>query len=33
MLRTGLTGGIGVGKSVAAKTFKKLGAHKKTKKT
>ena len=27
MLKTGLTGGIGVGKSVAAKTFKKLGVH------
>jgi len=27
MLKTGLTGGIGVGKSAAAKAFKKLGAH------
>ena len=27
MLKTGLTGGIGVGKSVAAKAFKKLGVH------
>ena len=27
MLKTGLTGGMGVGKSVAAKAFKKLGVH------
>ena len=27
MLKTGLTGGIGVGKSAAAKAFKKLGVH------
>ena len=27
MLKTGITGGMGVGKSAAAKTFKKLGVH------
>tara|TARA_Y100000294_G_C8515145_1_gene320502 strand:- start:205 stop:798 length:594 start_codon:yes stop_codon:yes gene_type:complete len=27
MMKTGLTGGMGVGKSAAAKAFKKLGAH------
>jgi len=27
MLKTGITGGMGVGKSAAAKTFKELGAH------
>ena len=27
MLKTGLTGGIGVGKSAVAKAFKKLGVH------